>query len=202
MGAVCDHGVVMSRPEAAAGDSQPSAAAEARSATGLGESRWPPAAVLLVFMALNIAVRVWLPHEARGASSRGWFPRSRPSCSWCWSAATRRLARRVAMGAPRSGHPRRRACHGCVVGDRGPRPRPDQGGRSRQLTDSGCSPPAHSCGWGTTSPSRRLYWLIDSGGPIARSQDSRPVDFAFTQQMSPELAPSGWRPVFLAPLSP
>jgi uncharacterized membrane protein len=42
-----------------------------------------------------------------------------------------------------------------------------------------------------------LYWLIDSGGPIARVQDSTPVDFAFTQQMSPELAPPGWRPVFL-----
>jgi uncharacterized membrane protein len=42
-----------------------------------------------------------------------------------------------------------------------------------------------------------LYWLIDSGGPIARSRDPSPVDFAFTQQMSPELAPPGWRPVFL-----
>ena len=42
-----------------------------------------------------------------------------------------------------------------------------------------------------------LYWLIDSGGPIARSQDPAPVDFAFTQHMSPELAPPGWRPVFL-----
>jgi hypothetical protein len=42
-----------------------------------------------------------------------------------------------------------------------------------------------------------LYWLIDSGGPIARMRDSAPRDFAFTQQMSPELAPPGWRPVFL-----
>jgi hypothetical protein len=42
-----------------------------------------------------------------------------------------------------------------------------------------------------------LYWLIDSGGPIARSQLEVPIDFAFTQQMSPELAPAGWRPVFL-----
>jgi hypothetical protein len=42
-----------------------------------------------------------------------------------------------------------------------------------------------------------LYWLIDSGGPIARLRQSVPVDFAFTQQMSPELAPPGWRPVFL-----
>jgi hypothetical protein len=42
-----------------------------------------------------------------------------------------------------------------------------------------------------------LYWLIDSGGPIARTRQSVPVDFAFTQHMSPELAPPGWRPVFL-----
>jgi hypothetical protein len=42
-----------------------------------------------------------------------------------------------------------------------------------------------------------LYWLIDSGGPLARSHDPEPVDFAFTQHMSPELAPPGWRPVFL-----
>jgi hypothetical protein len=42
-----------------------------------------------------------------------------------------------------------------------------------------------------------LYWLMDSGGPIARSQQELPVDFAFTQHMSPELAPPNWRPVFL-----
>jgi hypothetical protein len=42
-----------------------------------------------------------------------------------------------------------------------------------------------------------LYWLIDGGGPVARSGQRVPVDFAFTQQLSPELAPSGWRPVFL-----
>jgi hypothetical protein len=42
-----------------------------------------------------------------------------------------------------------------------------------------------------------LYWLIDSGGPIARSRGTTPVDFAFTQHMSPEIAPPGWRPVFL-----
>jgi len=42
-----------------------------------------------------------------------------------------------------------------------------------------------------------LYWLMDGGGPIARSEKHAPVDFAFTQQLSPELAPPGWRPVFL-----
>jgi hypothetical protein len=42
-----------------------------------------------------------------------------------------------------------------------------------------------------------LCWLMDGGGPIARSQQEVPVDFAFTQHMSPELAPADWRPVFL-----
>ena len=42
-----------------------------------------------------------------------------------------------------------------------------------------------------------LYWLMDSGGPIMRARQSRPIDFAFTQQLSPELAQPGWRPVFL-----
>jgi uncharacterized membrane protein len=42
-----------------------------------------------------------------------------------------------------------------------------------------------------------LYWLLDSGGPIGRARQPAPVDFAFTRHMSPELAPAGWRPVFL-----
>ena len=42
-----------------------------------------------------------------------------------------------------------------------------------------------------------LYWLMDSGGPIARARNAPPRDFAFTQHLSPELAPPGWRPVFL-----
>src|SRR6476660_6740243 len=32
---------------------------------------------------------------------------------------------------------------------------------------------------------------------VGFSRQHKPVDFAFTQQMSPELAPPGWRPVFL-----
>jgi hypothetical protein len=42
-----------------------------------------------------------------------------------------------------------------------------------------------------------LYWLMDGGGPYIRRRLAVPLDFAFTQQMSPELAPAGWRPVFL-----
>jgi hypothetical protein len=39
-----------------------------------------------------------------------------------------------------------------------------------------------------------FYWLLDSGGPLARYRGEHPYpDFAFTQQMSPELSPPGWR---------
>jgi hypothetical protein len=43
-----------------------------------------------------------------------------------------------------------------------------------------------------------LYWLLDSGGPLARWRGGREYpDFAFSQQLSPELAPPGWRPQFV-----
>ena len=43
-----------------------------------------------------------------------------------------------------------------------------------------------------------LYWMLDSGGPLARYRREREFpDFAFTQQLSPELAPPDWRPQFV-----
>ena len=43
-----------------------------------------------------------------------------------------------------------------------------------------------------------LYWLLDSGGPVARYRRERPYpDFAFPQQLSPELAPANWRPRYV-----
>ena len=43
-----------------------------------------------------------------------------------------------------------------------------------------------------------IYWLLDSGGPAARYREPRPYpDFAFTQQLSPEFAPPGWRPMYV-----
>ena len=43
-----------------------------------------------------------------------------------------------------------------------------------------------------------LYWELDSGGAAARAL-SKPdhVDFAFPQHMNPDLAPAGWRPLFI-----
>jgi len=43
-----------------------------------------------------------------------------------------------------------------------------------------------------------LYWELDSGGPLARYQREREFpDFAFTQQINPDLAPPGWRPRYV-----
>ena len=43
-----------------------------------------------------------------------------------------------------------------------------------------------------------LYWLLDSGGAATRTHSPRAhPDFAFPQQLTPEIAPAGWRPQFL-----
>jgi hypothetical protein len=43
-----------------------------------------------------------------------------------------------------------------------------------------------------------LYWMLDSGGPVSRYRKERPYpDFAFSQQLSPELAPPGWLPQYV-----
>ena len=43
-----------------------------------------------------------------------------------------------------------------------------------------------------------VYWELDSGGATARAfQAPAHPDFAFPQQLSPELAPAGWRPRFV-----
>ena len=43
-----------------------------------------------------------------------------------------------------------------------------------------------------------LYWEFDSGGARARLGHERKYpDFAFPQQLNPELAPTGWRPRFV-----
>jgi hypothetical protein len=41
-----------------------SPAAETLADGPIGESRWPPALALLVFIALNVAIRLWLPGES------------------------------------------------------------------------------------------------------------------------------------------
>ena len=43
-----------------------------------------------------------------------------------------------------------------------------------------------------------LYWMFDAGGPSARfRRERRYADFLFPQHSDPELAPPGWRPLFV-----
>jgi hypothetical protein len=165
--------------------------------TPLGESRWPPAIALVVFMTLNIAVRIWLPGGG-------------PIHATPWLVPTVEAFLLVALlaGPAANVETRSRRLHDVAVA----------------LVSLLVAAALWSTvvlvydlikGIGVTqSPSKLLasgavvwlgnnlafgllYWLIDGGGPIARHTQPVPIDFAFTQQMSPELAPPGWRPVFL-----
>jgi hypothetical protein len=184
-----DDGVVTSPVEAAT-------IGVAHETSPIGESRWPPALALIGFLALNIALRVWLPSE------------SAIRLPWLVPAIEGVLLAFLLVG-----HPGR-------LGERRPWLRP------LALTLVGLLVLAALWatvflvrdlidGTGVTqSPSKLLasgalvwlgnnlafallYWLLDSGGPTARVRQPVPVDFAFTQHMSPELAPARWRPVFL-----
>jgi hypothetical protein len=173
----------------------PSAAGDLATETPLGESRWPPVAVVLIFMALNIALRVWLPHE--GAVRVPWLIpaievvllglliTSDPS-----GPAERQRLRRASLVIV--GVLVAAALWATVL-------LVDDLIRGTGVTQSPSKLLASGAVvWlGNNLAFALLYWLIDSGGPIARSRDPTPVDFAFTQHMSPELAAPGWRPVFL-----
>jgi len=162
----------------------------------LGESRWPPAVALVVFIALNIAVRVWLPNE--GAVRLPWLV----------PAVEALLLVLLLVSDPGNLQRRRDQLRtaavtlvvvlviaalwatGLLVYD--------------LINGSGVTKSATellATGgliWlGNNLAFAMLYWLMDSGGPVARSQRDLPIDFAFTQHLSPEIAPPGWRPVFL-----
>jgi hypothetical protein len=162
----------------------------------LGESRFWPAAALLVYMVLNIAIRVWLPHD------------SPVRVPWLLPAVEAVLLVLLlatdASSVARHTRWLRRAALALVVllvlaalwatallvYDLLEAKGVTQSA-TKLLASGGIV-------WlGNNLAFSLLYWMIDGGGPIARSRRLTPVDFAFTQHMSPELAPPAWRPVFL-----
>jgi hypothetical protein len=171
---------------------QPDEAAQ----SGLGESRWPPAIALVTFIALNIGLRLWLPHE------------SAIRVPWLVPAVEAMLVIALIVGDPgnisKRGKWARRVgvtlvvllvvaalwatillIYDLVKGT-------GVATSATELLASG------ALIWlGNNLSFALLYWLIDSGGPIARLRQTVPVDFAFTQHINPDLAPPGWRPVFL-----
>jgi hypothetical protein len=164
-------------------------------ANTLAESRWPPIAALVAFMAINIALRLWLPGEA--AVRVPWLlpgieavllvvlVTSNPS-----GAVERRRLRRVAIVLVAALVLAALWSTVFLVYDliRGK-------GVSKSASELLAS---GAVVWlGNNLAFGMLYWLMDGGGPLARTRLSTPVDFAFTQHLSPELAPHGWRPVFL-----
>ena len=171
-------------------------AAETAAESPIGESRWPPAAALVVYMALNIAVRVWLPNQ------------SAVRVPWLVPAVEALLLVALLAGNPGRLARRTRWARRIVltlvvvlvvsalwatvlliydlIKGKGVTNDPSE------LLASG------ALIWlGNNLSFALLYWLLDSGGPIARSTHAGPPDFAFPQQLSPELAPDEWRPVFL-----
>jgi len=174
----------------------PATTADGVELVALKESRWPPAATVFIFMILNIAMRIWLPKEpvigvpwllpaleaavlgvlvfgnpADLARHRRWLHPTAVTLATLMVAAalwaTVRLIGDLIHGSAVTNDPARLLAVGALV-------------------------------WlGNNLSFSLLYWLIDSGGPSMRARQSLPADFAFTQQMSPELGPDGWRPVFL-----
>jgi len=185
---LCDDARVTSPGEAA--PAVPAAEAS------IGEPRWPPAVALVVYTALNIAVRVWLP-DTRIVR-----------VAWLLPSIEVTLILLLLFGDPSRLAKHTRRVHQVAVTIvavlvvaalwatalliydliKGSGVTNDPG---ELLATGGLI-------WlGNNLAFALLYWLIDSGGPLARSRNPEPVDFAFTQHMSPELAPPGWRPVFL-----
>jgi len=162
----------------------------------IGEPRWPLAVTLSVFIALNITVRVWLPNE--GAVRVPWLL---PAVEVALLVVlfsydehdvrlrARRL-RKVTLALVILLVLAALWATAVLVYDLVKGIGVTQSA-TKLLAAGGLT-------WlGNNLAFALLYWLIDSGGPLARSRNSTPVDFAFTQQLSPELSPEGWRPVFL-----
>jgi len=161
----------------------------------VGEPRWPPALALVVFLALNITVRLWLP------------PQSETRVPWLVPGVEAALLFLLLAVHPGDvAKPRRLhrvavvlvlvlvasalwatvlLVHDLIKGS-------GVSNKPTELLASG------ALVWlGNNLSFSLLYWLIDGGGPLARSKHRSAVDFAFTQQLSPEVAPPGWRPAFL-----
>ena len=174
---------------------RPSAAGDGARLGATGESLWPPVAAVLVFLTFNIALRVWLPTD--GALRVPWLLPAIEATLLVvlvaadpGNAAERRRLRRLALVLVGLLVAAALWATALLIYDlitaKGVTQHADE------LLASG------AVVWlGNNVAFALLYWLIDGGGPVARSRRAAPVDFAFTQHMSPELAPPGWRPDFL-----
>jgi hypothetical protein len=173
----------------------PAAVPDGIDGPAIGESRWPPVCAVLIFLAINIALRVWLPDE--GALHVRWLLPAIEAVllvvlltSNPGNVAERQRLHRVALMLVGILVAAALWSTALLVYDLI---------KGKGVTNSADELLATGgVVWlGNNVSFALLYWLIDGGGPLARSRDPQPVDFAFTQHMSPELAAPGWRPIFL-----
>jgi hypothetical protein len=164
---------------------------------GLGESRWPPALAVLLFVALNVSVRIWLPTD-RPVS----LPWLLPAIEVCLLAVLvfcdivsdgRRSAQVRGLAILLVGLLVAAAMYATVIlidhlvaGD-------------KQTSDGARLLASGSLVWlGNILAFGLLYWVLDSGGPRRRLRAERRFpDFVFPQMQAPELAPPDWRPIFV-----
>jgi hypothetical protein len=166
-------------------------------ASAVGESRWPPVLAVLLFMVVHVTVHLWLP----GTTQVVRLPWVVPALEAVLVVALLT----VNPGGPLEARRRHRAAlvlvtllalsalYGTGVLTK------DLIQGTGVANEAGYLLAAAVVVWlGNNLSFGLLFWLMDAGGPLARGQGrAGPMDFAFTQQMSPELAPPGWRPVFL-----
>jgi hypothetical protein len=174
----------------------PATAADGVELVPFNESRWPPAAVVFMFLILNIAMRIWLPREPVIA------------VPWLLPALEAAVLAVLVFGNPADLARHRRWLHPTAVTLAAVMVAAALWATVRLIDDlihgsAVTNDPARLLAvgalvWlGNNLSFSLLYWLIDSGGPSMRARQSLSADFAFTQHLSPELAPYGWRPVFL-----
>ena len=163
----------------------------------LGESRWPPVVAVLVFVVLNVAVRLWLPKESVIA-----VPWLLPSIELVLLGA---LMVSDPLGIDRRATWLRRVEIGLVVllvfaalwatvilTNRLIRGAPQTNSAGYLLASGALVLVGNNLAFAL------LYWEFDSGGPLARVQRRAEYpEFAFPQQINPDLAAPGWRPVFI-----
>jgi hypothetical protein len=161
----------------------------------IGESRWPPVAAVLIYLAINIALRIWLPGD------------SAAHVPWLIPSTEAVLVVALIASDPSSAADRRRL-HGFAVLVVGVLVAAALWATAVLIHDliKGAGVANHAAQllasggvvWlGNILAFSLLYWLLDGGGPVARTRGAVAVDLAFTQHTSPELAPPGWRPKFL-----
>jgi hypothetical protein len=161
------------------------------------ESRWPPAVAVFVFVVLNTALRVWLPTE--GVVAVPWLLPALELVLLCVLVASDPL------GVDRRSLWLRRASIGLVL-----LLVAAALWATVILTDHLINGAAqtNSAGYllasgalvliGNNLSFALLYWEFDSGGPSARlDRRIQYPDFAYPQQLNPDLAPPGWRPLFV-----